>query len=1079
MSRRVMARSIRRRVAMRGHVGERRSGLLLAGLALALAATVLAACPVAEAGAPRLIVYGTFRAEGPGVAVDPSSGDVYTAGFFNLANTSLGSIGKFDASGAPLSPPFGLGLYAGVAVSPTTGDIDVANIGSSEIETYEPAGALKSSFPVASFGETGGSREALFNAVVQIATTTSGDIYVPNAPGKEVLEYSPGGVPIQSFTGGVHSLSGPTGVAVDAAGDVWIADGHKRIEELTPSGGFVGEFNSEGVQSLALGAKGEVYAIVENSADFCGSLAPPCAHLVKYSSSGEQVADIGAGSFGGGSGYPVPNMVAVNEASGRVYVTDGSHEVVWIFGQPSAPAVDRELSVEVGASEARLGALISGGGIETTYRFEYDTREYREGEGSHGVSVPFPEGSVGQSLAPRTVWAAASGLMPETTYHYRVVATNALGTVAGPDRTFTTGAQAACPNEQMRGGFSANLPECRAYELVTPANEASAEPEGGEVAARTGDRISYTANEVLPGSQSAGDTYVASRGVSGWSTEDVIPLQSYTAQCTEAAAGTIAQSTDLSQSVLFVGRRGNASTGENGIDGCDAEGVEVVPGEPIGYDNLLLRDNITGAFRLINVTPPGVAPADAQFRGASSDLRHVIFSEPARLTANALAGVENLYEWYEGALHLVTVLPNEVAVAGSLAGEKQPAHAVSADGSHVLFTAAGKLYVRLNGARTVQVDQPREGGAGPGGGGEFADASSDGSHVFFTDEAAAGLTGDTVSGSGENLYLYDLETGHLVDLTPDDHVAVQAVLDIGEDGSSVYFLANGALPVGGVEGQSNLYVWHDGTTRLIATLTLAESEEYVLHGSARVSPSGRYLVFQSTKSLTGYDNGEHRETFLYDGASNELVCASCNPSGEAAVYGAEPMSEVSEGAPHYVTDGGQVFFDTREALLPRDTNGQADVYEYDIGELQLISTGTGGTGSFFVDASESGEDVFFVTRQPLVPQATDEEARSIYDARVDGGLPEPSLAPPCAEVETCHAAAGQQPALYGAPASQTFSGVGNIAPPTVVARKAKSKSKQAKCGKRFVKREGRCVKRAKRSRSARRSPRRDNRKAGR
>ena len=59
---------------------------------------------------------------------------------------------------------------------------------------------------------------------------------------------------------------------------------------------------------------------------------------------------------------------------------------------------------------------------------------------------------------------------PGRTYHYRVVASNELGTVYGPDQTFTTltAEQAACPNEQMRGGFSGRLPDCRAYELVTP-----------------------------------------------------------------------------------------------------------------------------------------------------------------------------------------------------------------------------------------------------------------------------------------------------------------------------------------------------------------------------------------------------------------------------------------------------------------------------------------------------------------------------------------------------------------------------------------------------------------------------------
>ena len=64
-------------------------------------------------------------------------------------------------------------------------------------------------------------------------------------------------------------------------------------------------------------------------------------------------------------------MVAVNQASGRVYVTDGLKDTVWVFGPPVAPVVDRELTAEVGASEAKLGALVNPGGIQTSYRFEY------------------------------------------------------------------------------------------------------------------------------------------------------------------------------------------------------------------------------------------------------------------------------------------------------------------------------------------------------------------------------------------------------------------------------------------------------------------------------------------------------------------------------------------------------------------------------------------------------------------------------------------------------------------------------------------------------------------------------------
>jgi len=48
------------------------------------------------------------------------------------------------------------------------------------------------------------------------------------------------------------------------------------------------------VHAVALDMHGNVFAIVSNSADFCGSIAPPCSHLIEYSSTGTQLADIGA-----------------------------------------------------------------------------------------------------------------------------------------------------------------------------------------------------------------------------------------------------------------------------------------------------------------------------------------------------------------------------------------------------------------------------------------------------------------------------------------------------------------------------------------------------------------------------------------------------------------------------------------------------------------------------------------------------------------------------------------------------------------------------------------------------------------
>ena len=490
--------------------------------------------------------------------------------------------------------------------------------------------------------------------------------------------------------------------------------------------------------------------------------------------------------------------------------------------------------------------------------------------------------------------------------------------------------------------------------------------------------MAFESLEALPDSDSGSFWYISTRGPNGWTPENVLPRQSYTAdRCTFHDTNINAYSPDLSGEILVAS--GDVKIGERSTNlqqaGCGSEPVEVVSGEPQGFENLLLRDNLTGTYQLINITPPGVAPADAHFQSATEDLSHICFSERAQLTSDAPAGVENLFEWVSGVVRLVTA--------------SAPAECHSASGG--VNEAAG--------------------------------------YSYSVSEAV--LTGEA-----------------------NEH---------GE-------VAQSGLP--------NLYVKHNGVSTFIATLAENDTNGCVQNGAcARVTQDGIFFAFTSTKSLTGYDNtdagtGNHDpEIFLYNAESSQLVCASCNPSGGAATAGgARIFHSRSEGGGHLLRvlfGGGRLFFETAEGLLPSDTNGQDDVYEYEDGQLHLISTGTSSSESLFLEASESGDDVFFLTRQKLLPQDTNEEALSIYDARVDGGFPVVASPPACVTADACRAPSAQQPSIFGAPASSTFSGVGNLAPPVEAKSRPKTKAKAMKCKRGFVKRRGKCVrkpgKKAKRS----------------
>ena len=186
----------------------------------------------------------------------------------------------------------------------------------------------------------------------------------------------------------------------------------------------------------------------------------------------------------------------------------------------------------------------------------------------------------------------------------------------------------------------------------------------------------------------------------------------------------------------------------------------------------------------------------------------------------------------------------------------------------------------------------------------------------------------------------------------------------------------------------------------------------------------------SDESLTGQVTNGHYEMYMYSLKDDRLTCISC-PSGPAT-SDASVVPGVTSGTPaltnigirpQFLSDKGQVFFSTAEALLPQDTNGVADVYEYDAESetLRLLSPGTGSNPTTFADASANGEDVFVQTRQQLVSEDHDPLV-DLYDVRLGGGFPAPSVPAGCVADE-CQAS----PTVPGfaPPASIGFAGAGN------------------------------------------------------
>jgi hypothetical protein len=379
---------------------------------------------------------------------------------------------------------------------------------------------------------------------------------------------------------------------------------------------------------------------------------------------------------------------------------------------------------------------------------------------------------------------------------------------------------------------------------------------------------------------------------------------------------------------------------------------------------------------------------------------------------------------------------------------------------------------------------------------QSASANADGPAIFtsitkLTDEATASISGgfgplagsDTCAFLRCGLYWWDptKPSGErIVDLTADDPHGggVLGVAGASDDSSRVYFVGIGSLATGAVDGQPNLYLWEQGEgIQHIATLDsandggLAADEGVWSHqitggdpagthsfgGGVRVTQDGRFIVFRSRARLTGYDTNGRWQLYRFDAINHSLICVSCNPLTSATTGDAFLKRDVQTAArspwlSRNVSPNGDVVFDSAESLVPKDTNGQIDVYEWADAHLKLLSSGIDPDDSTFVDASESGEDVFFTTRARLV-ESDEDELVDLYDARVGGGFKQTPLKSDCMG-DTCQGAFAPPPAVGGLVSESVHSDT-NVRPKKAVGRRVKCRKGLAK---KRVRGRARCVK---------------------
>lgn len=764
------------------------------------------------------------------------------------------------------------------------------------------------------------------------------------------------------------------------------------------------------------------------------------------------------------------------------------------------PQMTADASGLTPAGTVTVTTLENGAPLSVHYHFEYVTEEHFKEKGFAEANVtPEVEGSgiVGEDLP---------GLQAGATYYFRLVASSSIPgdpVVYGEEQTLRVpiagkteegteeGQPTPCTNEWLRGGHSAHLPDCRAYEQVTPAEKAGAQDvfkygarAEGELVGEDGDHFMLHAPGVQwgPSPDARISNYFFTRTPTGWQMTSTRPQ----GETGPDSYQPFLFSSDLTQVGL------EAEWYMSGTSySPDIEFETGPPGGPYVRAASIPRSDVERQQTWV------AASANAgTFILQTTD--HALLGHNTGTTSG-----NDLYEFSGGTLRQVNVLTNGEKIStcgaklvdgfegydGRPEGSLSSAHAVSANGSRVFFedNCTHDLYMRMGGLETVNIGECVFLAGNPEGSELLLEKDNDATHELLLYETATAIAkrlfvtqqeifgvggggGPVVSEGLGAIYFFSK-----AQLTPE---APPLTTETGETGVTSEDLYRYNVPA--------------GELRFVAQSDGNSGGGYTGHST---SPDGRYFYWIS-KGVAGVPGGGSgsEQVYRYDNVGGIVQCMSCaspfNPQPKlSATFLATGTTSAIDGVPTMrdaSDDGDYVFFDTPAALVPEDVDGEvapegvreehpsvtysvsSDVYEWRKdgvdgcahvqGCLALISSGTGGYENELLGTTPSGDDVFFATHESLVPQDVD-TAGDVYDARIGGGFPPPPPRPVECEADACSTPAS--PPIDETPSSFTFTGAGDLQPrsPDVVNRKTPGKPSK-KCPRGKKRSRGKCVDRA-------------------
>jgi hypothetical protein len=623
------------------------------------------------------------------------------------------------------------------------------------------------------------------------------------------------------------------------------------------------------------------------------------------------------------------------------------------------------------------------------------------------------------------------------------------------------------------------LPECRAYERVSPAGPYSSE---FNAVSANGNTVFFASSGGIEGlapdfnnGNSAVRMFGATRGGQGWSLSfrASFPVEEGSIFHTYPFIGASANGTPM-----FV-----TAAHRESPENTQPENLAVNLYAVAGNDPPLLLSHDVGGDPLSGNSLRGLmGPVVASANGTS-----VAFSSGTPLTAAAAAagGGPYVYEVDSaGNISLVSVKadgelpsPNGGAGLGSSSPGEQVGlgvitNAVSAEGTTVFFNSKEQYDLAAPSGLGTQLFMHHAGSTSDVSKGiesaSFDGAATDGEAVAFTD-------------GSQNIYEFAAATNRIT-LISSGVGGLNTFLTMSADGSHVYFASDQQLgpEVPPYAGEPFLYQWAAGRITYIATLSQRDLSRLtsvttpradvgggpegqrdatgaVALGPIRATTNGAHLAFESERRLTEDDHNEEAgriNVYEYNegeglvrvsqgetpGSGNGPYSATIGSWQERPDFAGRSGVEVpftfgsSQTDGRVLSEAGAVFFSSREALVAGATNGALHLYEWTDGDTYLISPpGPEVTDAQYLENSPDGANVYFSTTQGVLPSDTNSGWVNIWDARVNGGFPGAPPSNPCAENEC----------PVSVPPAR-FSGPGNLMPGAPAAIKRASDAAKPK-----------------------------------